>query len=226
MKIKTYIYRFTILELLIVITVIAIMVALLFPALRMTKITANRIFCTNNQKQIGIVTANYLTDYDFFFPTACIDSGTGMPAIGKNWVGVLNEQVNKYSLFLCQEGMRQGRYWSNTYNGGEYKSNYGLNTRLGNYTSTGGNDYSRPSTIKKPTDTILLGETSSSSGFINSSYTIVPMHLCIAGTNCSGNVLFVDLHVETLNDFFLGIGNHWMAIKNTLRFDSYLFPKN
>lgn len=66
---------FTLVELLIVISVIIIMFSMLLPALKQTKNTAQQISCKNNLKQIGSAAMMYFTDYSEWLPFAYVTGG-------------------------------------------------------------------------------------------------------------------------------------------------------
>ena len=60
--------RFTLIELLIVVSVIAILISLLLPSLGKARDTAKRIKCTANLKQINTLAALYYSDNNGFTP--------------------------------------------------------------------------------------------------------------------------------------------------------------
>ncbi|MEM9914146.1 MAG: prepilin-type N-terminal cleavage/methylation domain-containing protein [Planctomycetota bacterium] len=61
---------FTIIELLVVIAIIALLVGILLPALAGARRSAQRVTCSSNLRQIGVIMESYTQDYDGVFPVA------------------------------------------------------------------------------------------------------------------------------------------------------------
>ncbi len=92
---------FTLIELLIVIAIIAILVALLMPALGRAKTSAKQAVCSSNLKQIGLAFDMYLADYDNVYLCAQdpveTSASTGQKIwlwMGRGWRGFIKPYLD------------------------------------------------------------------------------------------------------------------------------------
>ena len=93
-------------ELILVIAIIAILAALLLPAVSRSKASARKSHCASNLKQWGIMWKIYTSDNNGFF-----SEGTGVGFPRGEWVWALAEQYGeKPQLLMCPEAThRRGR---------------------------------------------------------------------------------------------------------------------
>lgn len=97
---------FSLIELLVVISIIAVLIALLMPAVQKVREAANRTSCANNLKQIGLAVHNYHNEYDLL-PPARID-GAGHCT----WAVLILPYLEQNSLYELWDIRRSYYYQS------------------------------------------------------------------------------------------------------------------
>jgi len=107
---------FTLIELLVVIAIIAVLIALLLPAVQAAREAARRMQCTNNLKQLGLATHNYISVNQVLPPAGSWSGSSATPNYspkpGGAWIangppgGALNWSMKVRLLpFLEQENL-------------------------------------------------------------------------------------------------------------------------
>lgn len=136
-------HGFTLMELLVVISIISLLISILLPALGAARRSAQNVQCLANLRQVGVVNTSYVNDYKGLMPPASHTlatqsagtSYTGWPATTDYYMGYVDLLPGRYdTIMVCPTYRSDGIYPRVTVESpGRVKVSYTYNMHVGAY---------------------------------------------------------------------------------------------
>lgn len=172
---------FTLVELLVVISIIIILAGMLLPALAKSRETAKTKYCVNGLKQYCYAMTMYLNDNGGFFSPTSTNNPPEHPTYRKqfaefifgynDYVGAAKDR-SKSKIMQCPTWVGDGPFYTDGA-GGYYMYSYNYNY---NYIGRGSNPV-KIVKVRKPSTTLLFGEPGYLSGFGASQRIVGAVHM-------------------------------------------------
>lgn len=211
---------FTLIEILVVVAIIALLAAILFPVFSRARENGRRASCQSNLKQIALGIAQYTQDYDERFPMVF---GTGSAIPGPyGWADAVQPYIKSLQIYQCPSDSRAPT--SNPSIGDspddeagyiDYFYNWAMQSREGTFTSSGAcylpvvwKDSITLSELERASQTVLVMDGVSGSAWNGTQGSTDPGMAYLSRAQGSAvrrhlggsNVAFADGHVKWFHD--------------------------
>lgn len=229
---------FSLIELLIVVGIIAIIAAVLFPVFAQVRGKARSAACLSNMKQIGIGLMMYAQDYEETYPSVIFDyycspmgDSFGGPTSGNSgtgfcpWQQLIQPYLKSWDVLLCPSSSLRERFTAS--DGRSY-----FNVSNGNYTINQGFGYRAPrgtsvitlSSLDHPADIVFATDATDQSTFFV--YTTRPMWWNYVNNYAAGWYQLGDRHNGGNNIVYADGHARWQNARQSRCSESWYWPSS
>lgn len=162
---------FTLLELLVVITIISLLAAILFPVFARVRENARRASCQSNMRQMGLAFVQYTQDYDETMPLAQLELAPAGSSDFLTWRSGIYPYIKNFQAYQCPSNPK--RSTTTSYDGNsvpgypKFFRSYAANTSgFGNLVVPNNSKPKRLAAIETPAALLTFGESLSGQPYL------------------------------------------------------------